>query len=183
MTIICALHEPGVGTWIGSDRRREFDGVPVDVCTKWSGQHGKALGLSGNGRAVTILHATAERILAEPTPLDALRLMWDVLERDGFKPENNEQFGKVFRVWSIIATPESIHGIASNGCITEVPSGVFWADGSGEKQARGAAWAMMNSCGCRPEDVVRTAVRAAIANDIWCGGEPFIHLLPLGAAT
>ncbi len=178
MTIICALHEPGVGTWIGSDRRRVFGGVPADWQAKWDILGGAALGISGNGRAVTVLHRIAPDLLAahaDPHAIyDAMRA---ALRADGFKPEVKDAYGEYFCAWAIYARADGgIWGISGNGCITPVPTGTFWADGTGDKQAMGAAHALQAG-GWPTSALVRRAVEAAIALDHECGGEPFVHLL------
>lgn len=179
MTIICALHEPGRGSWIGGDRRRPFSNVPFDHAMKWTLARGKAIGLSGDGRCVTLLHAAADRILGAETAYLAVNELRDVMRDEVSARDENDGTGDLFRVWGIIAAPKSIHAFSGSGCITEIPAGVFWADGSGEKAARGAAHALMHCAAWPPEQVVRNAVRAAIACDIECGGEPFVELLPL----
>ena len=172
MTIICALHEPGVGTWIGSDRaRNDGDRLVIGADGKWVKRDGWAIGCTGNGRAKDAIALAA----TPPTAPDIEALaVWLrlAIEADGFKPGNADAEAKTFGTWFIVATPTSVWRVANCFAVTPLAPG-FYADGSGLDLATGYAWRRDG----KPQDIVRGAIECACLHNIRCGGEPWIELL------
>jgi hypothetical protein len=64
MTIICAIHEPGVGTWIGSDTMGERDGRRVNNGSKWTILGSRAIAAAGLALTNNIITYNAEVLLS-----------------------------------------------------------------------------------------------------------------------
>jgi len=181
MTIICAYHQPGIGTWIGSDRLVTMDGYALAERPKWIVRAGWAVGVAGDKRTLNLLESQAETLLDEPpgafTVASRIR---DMLRADGYVPGDDpgpQDLGN-----QIIVAHHSLAWHVDSGFgVVEFPEAMLCAAGSGGPEARGAGHALgapTVSGGVTDGRVlVESAIRAAIALDIHCGGEPWVHLL------
>lgn len=175
MTIACALHLPGLGTWLGGDRRTTTEAeVLSDHHLKWLVEDGWALGIAGDARAGALGQRAGlfDRLGNDPAWSIATTLR-KALQADGWHTKDNAG-ARCFDICMLIASAGGVW--AAFDCLTPIamPAGQFVAIGSGRQLAMGAAHALR---GRSPRQVVRRAVEAAIAHDTACGGEPWIHFL------
>ena len=179
MTIICAIHEKGVGTWIGSDTAAFRDGVRRSDCgAKWVVRGARAMASSGSHVIHNLLEENADSLLAvsEATHFQIAKRLWNILTDFGFVPAPCEGERGQIKSWVIYATEHGLYHFTNDGGSYDIGVGEFCADGAGEKFAYGAAHASQY-LGAR--GMVEAGVSAASALSQWCGGAPFIHLLPL----
>ena len=180
MTIICAIHEKGVGTWIGSDTTAFRDGIRRHDCgPKWVICGTRAIASSGSHVIHNLLEAHADRLLAvsDITPFEIAQRLWDILTDFGFVPSPCEGEKGQVKSWTIYATESAVYHFTNDGGVYAIGSGEFCADGAGEKFAYGAEYAL----GSIPTVTRMTrAIEAAIVLCSGCGGEPFVHLLKEG---
>jgi ATP-dependent protease HslVU (ClpYQ) peptidase subunit len=177
MTIICAMHEPGVGTWIASDtmrggsRKIVMDKTKFTICGKW------AIGVAGYARAADVLDIATSSI-AECDSIGAVAVkLRDALRDDGFRQADNGDLTVNYGTEFVVASAGGVWDVDAGFAITPIPAGRLHANGSGCDEAIGAAYAA-RALGCVDgERIVRLAVEAAISNCQGCGGEPLVYLL------
>lgn len=176
MTIICALREPGVGTWIGADSRTVLNGTPTDTVKKWvQVSESWWVGVSGQWRAMALIQRYAMRANGDDFACagDVFKAIeraqdlaqWRGVESDGRPPFRRSGF--------LIASATSIFYICGEGSMVEHDG--FWAAGSGADYALGAAHALG---GMDAKDRMEYAIDAAVTFDVHCGGKTFIELIP-----
>lgn len=175
MTIICAMHEPGVGTWIGSDTQAVRGGVIQYNPSKWARHGNIAIGSAGSH----LLHNVIEREIAKPefsafTPFEMVQHIRRELIAVGYVPKVTEGECPIIQAWFIIATPTNVYHAATDGAVLEARG--FCADGCGDLLAYGAAHVSSNY-GFPPNKIIHDAVDAAISIDPNCGGHVFTDLL------
>lgn len=150
MTIIAAISRPDLGyTVIGCDLRVTWGSVKNDRGRpKWVELGDRCwYGVSGYARADAVLYAARDEIMSETMP-SAPDLAWahrctirmrDVLQRDGFKPVNDDgppRYGvggiivagsKVFETDTGFGVYEVVPPeVAFGGCATEYAMGAAW---------------------------------------------------------
>jgi len=181
MTIICALHEPGVGTWIGSDTASIRSGIRcTDRGPKWTVVGSRAMGAAGSHLIASVIEAHADELLTgDQTPFDLARRLRKLLMSDyEYSAKGDPGEAPVLQAWVIYATETGVWHFTTDGGVYVVGAGRLCADGSGERVAYGADHAMRKFCG---ETRICCALRAAIALDDGCSGEPWMLLLPASA--
>lgn len=176
MTIICALHEPGVGTWIGSDSMACAGDVkaPAHV-RKWVFAGAWAIGQSGHPRALSLAEKNAEKLAAISCPFDLATTLRDMLRDDGFVVEPGGGAPSDYGQRWLLARADGLWDSDGGGNVVRVNAGSLWARGSGRDFALGAAFAAPDTMSAL--HVVAGAIQAACYYDSGCGGEPFVHLL------
>lgn len=176
MTVICALHEPGVGTWIGTDSQATIGGdrvLPgpiakhVEVGRFW-------LLMSGHPRSRSLVEQNAEALAKHWDVFALATAIRDVLKADGWHPTGDKGEAEDFGQRVIFAAPEGIWDSDGSFNLVPWPSGELCARGSGCEIALGAAHALR---GRPPQDRVRAALDAACAINTGCGGPLFIRLV------
>lgn len=175
MTIICAMHEPGVGTWVGTDSR------VLSGQTNFIGHVRKTASIgpwviahAGVPRALSLVARDHERIAAIDDPFALATALRDMLREDGFVADGSSDDGTTDygQRW-MAARADGLWDLDGVGSVVEVPTLSLWARGSGRAFALGAGYGM---AGRAPHDVVRCAVEAACAFDPQCGGSVFVTL-------
>jgi hypothetical protein len=175
VTIVCAIHEPGVGTWIGSDRqetrgwRRQFlRGGKWVVGAHW------AVGVSGSAVLLDILAEEPAWLAADVTPRQFVKALRERVTADGWaraKDADDDGGPPRYDGRLILASAREVWEVdAAMHC--RQADAVFI--GGGEEYAEGAAHAL---CGMSGEKILKAALDAAIACHAGCGGDPFIQLL------
>lgn len=180
MTIIAALHEKGVGTWIAGDTLVCSEYETVGFNRKWVVKNNAALGLCGSN----VTHAIIEDAIEFDATTKPIHLFRDIVKalRDAdFKPKAEEGSTPIWDFAALFATPYQVVGM--NGCGSIVPEfiGGFAAKGSGANYAEGAAWALARS-GFGPREIIEGAVAAAMAHCRGCGGELWVDCLRITGA-
>lgn len=178
MTILVALHEPNVGTWIGSDSRITIGSQPYPLAAeKWLLTGSRALGHSGFSRTFRMHErAMPGLLLSAPTPDDVVDRLRSMVREDDYAGRAPQDGGGPHEYGSsyILAFDGALFDIARDFTLVPLPPGAFWARGSGMDFAFGAWHALR---GAPSERIVRAAIEAAVAHDNACGGEPWVHLL------
>lgn len=179
MTINVAFHQPGVGTWIGSDRRTTMGGQVADFNPKWavSPCGRKAIAYAGPTRGNHLANEFQARLFGARDPYDVAARLRQLITEDGWTAHTDAGDPQHYNGAAIYAEDHGVWFITCDFCVIAIPPGRLWADGSGREYAFGAAHAMSMFSGVDGSALVRTAVEAACANDSGCGGEPFIDLL------
>ena len=177
MTVVCAYHELGVGTWIGSDTVAHRDGVVYFGVSKWVVHGDRAIGISGSHVVQNIIEDRAEHIFSGTNYFRVAQRLRSVMIEFGAHPEKSDD-GNIpnISVWGIYATSAGACILSTDGGVLEIPSRVMCADGCGDKFALGASHALYGA-NLGGEDLVRCSVQAAISCSTGCGGEPWVYLL------
>ena len=179
MSILCALHIPRKGTWIGADSRvtggLAIYPMPMRKIVRVGG---RALLISGNGAMVTLANRHRTRLLAKDDP-DAVAMALVALQsRENFRPEADGAGPLSFKQAFIYATPRGVWDIDVSGSWLSVEAGTLWARGSGSDYALGYDFALRQRNTPPPRDRIHDALHAAAMYDAGCG-EPFVieHLV------
>jgi hypothetical protein len=139
-----------------------------------------AIGITGSMLALNVcrseLHSLTKKIQNEGefvTEIGKILTQYDIGSKDSGEPTWS------FGIWSILAHKNGkVWDMDESLCLGPIPEGTFWARGSGEKYALGAARALMNwENKDSPESIVSAAVESAIFNDLYCPGEVFCKAL------
>lgn len=172
MTILCAIHEPGVGTWIGSDRQWTSGNRRIIAEPKWAVHGLWAIGVSGDGAVnCAVGQKIADLIGFEPEVAGITTRLLKMLPEIGIKPIENDGSARNYDQGFLIACPGAVWRADGTGCI--VPQAAT-AGGSGSEYALGALYA---NRGGPARGRLEMAIAAACYWDTGCGGEPCIHLL------
>lgn len=177
MTIIAAIHEPGVGTWIGSDRqetigwhRRFLVGGKWVIGAHW------AVGVSGSGALLDMFDEEQAWLARDVTPRQFAKALRERVIADGWaRCKDADDDGGPPRYDGRLV-------LASRAEVWEIDAAMHCrrADtvftGGGDDYAIGAHFACLQ-LGVPTNIAMRTALDCAIAHHAGCGGEPFIHLL------
>lgn len=177
MTILAALHEPGVGTWIGSDSLVCADNETRGFTQKWIVRGRAALGICGTNAVQTLLTEALE-FDASTGPVELFKRIVAALKEHEFRPKAPEGETPVWDFSVLVATPERIASINGCGSVITRFIGGFAAKGSGASYAEGAAWAFART-GMKPREIVEGSLAAAMAFDRACGGEAWVGCLKL----
>ena len=178
MTIICALHDSAKGgTWIGANTGSTVADTPLPSHDRKWLLHGHwALGLAGDGRAFTLLEAECEALfdgLEEPYELtQRIRRAFD----DAGIKDPDKASVPAYGQAMILATAKAVYDLDSALAHSPIADGRLWARGSGMDFALGADHALAD-LDLPAETRVKKAVEAAMANDVFCPGELFLHKL------
>ncbi len=178
MTIICALHDTANGeTWIGSNPGATVGDSPLPAFDrKWLLQGPWALGMAGDGRAFTLLEAETEQLF------DGLEEAYELTQRirqlfdDAGIKDPDKASVPAYGQAMILASAEAVYDLDSALAHSRIEDGHLWARGSGMDFALGADHALADLA-LPAETRVRKALQAAMANDVFCPGEIFMHML------
>ena len=180
MTIICALHDTATGgTWIGANTGSTIADTPLPAYDrKWLMRGPWALGLAGDGRVSNLLEAEAERLFEDlEEPYELTQRIRQIFDDAGIKdPEKAAvpSYGQAM----ILATAAAVYDLDGALAFSPIEDGRLWARGSGMDFALGADHALAD-LNLPAETRVRKAVLAAMANDVFCPGELYLHKLEL----
>lgn len=137
-----------------------------------------ALGVTGSMQVLNILRNEIVGLHAEFTDEGSVvkRIGNIFTDHDiGYKSQHDSAWK--FGVWCILAHKNGrIWDVDETLSLGSIPLGMFWARGSGEKYAIGAAHSLTSFVGSvEVEQIVRSSIEAAIANDLFCPGAPFLR--------
>lgn len=178
MTVICAMHEAGVGTWIASDTWQTSEGTFVGHAQKWTPVEGGAIASCGTTVARNIIREHRSEIRADWTSIQLFRWIKPLLDAHGFKPRAEDGEPPYYGCQFLLATPRGVVSSGGDGGGTDHGDRSFASRGSGAYIADGAAWALLRR-GASPCEIVSEAVTAAIAHGSGCGGDLWIDCLRL----
>jgi ATP-dependent protease HslVU (ClpYQ) peptidase subunit len=171
MTIIAAMNEPDVGTWIGADSLVSGgDGVVCGHQDKWFKGLGFALAVSGSNAAATVIRDTITEVENWWQPSKLWVWTVDLLRYYGFTADNKPGEPGYFSLSLMFATPEYIWTLSPVGDALKFGENQFVAIGSGADVAYGIAYAMERA-GQEPQAIIAEAVAGAIELNRTCGGK------------
>jgi hypothetical protein len=176
MTVICACHEPGVGTWIGSDSIATRDDMAWSQGFKWLRRGDRAISCAGTHYLFNLFEANAETLLApDITRLAMAQAVKSICTDAGYKFANEEGCPPKASIWTLYATAQAAFLIAGDFGSMEFPPMTFIADGSGGQVAEGAFHVAkkFNTV----ENAMKIAIEAAIDLTITCGSPVHVDLL------
>lgn len=174
MTIICALHVPKKGTWIGADSRVSSRSFVYPMPARKIARIGaRALLVCGSGMTMTLVKRHQARLLAKDDPDAVAMALMQMQERAKYRLDKDDasalSYGQVF----IYATPKGVWDIDSAGAWLAVEPGKLWARGNGIDFALGYDLAVRQRGGIPERDRIHGALFAATTYDLSCG-EPFV---------
>ncbi len=176
MTIITAIHDAHKNvTWLGSNSRATIGSfVAPSIDNKWVALHGWVLGITGSGPKLEALQAAAGDFPMDATkPFELLKFLKTAFEN--FDIGETEEGLKRYCGGGLLAHKSgAIWDFDNSFCMIEVPSGKFWARGSGMDLAIGAATAL--APGVKSfEEITRRTLEITIDIDVDCPGEPLLQ--------
>ncbi|KAF0146690.1 MAG: hypothetical protein FD153_37 [Rhodospirillaceae bacterium] len=176
LSIVCALHVPAYGTVIGSDRQVTADYLSSSKANgKWAIGPYWCAGATGPLCALTLLEEHAQRLLAAAmTPFKFVSEYRQLLVDSGWEPDKTNGRPKMYNVSLVLTSPRALYSIGGDGSINQVD---WVACGSGGELATGAAHVLRHQ-NASPEDIVYSAVDAAIQHSSSCGFGVWMRLLP-----
>lgn len=176
MTILCAFRDPGLGTWIGSDRLRGGGVRFVMAKHKWVlFDNWWAVGVAGWARAHDVIQHEVDRIARDAMPYEIASGIRKALVNDGFERDTDGQvacYGNTL----LLASPMGVWDIDAGFAVSPIPARQMAARGSGADYALGVFHALRLRA--EPDVILTTAIDAACTYDpAGCGGAPFVTLL------
>lgn len=199
MTILAVAVDRKEGvTWLGSDTLAVRGGhfrvqARVQKWTVVQAEHGspvRAVGISGNEKARLLVSRNVQEL--EGFAADNFGFLFadwfrKKLDEDGFKPDDKDPGPKYHGQCAICVCDGRVWSMTGDFCVNEIGVGeerFAWAEGIGMDFALGAYHAMSNSCHSslriQSELTVRSMVEAAMAYDLYCGGEVWTHKIDGG---
>jgi hypothetical protein len=176
LTIICAYHKPGVGTWIGSDIQETENGQRSFLLhSKWA--RGESWAASGAGWSIhlNVLHSQADYLLADGLSPEIFRERFrNSLLAAGVRPQG-ERLLPDLECSLLLAGSGGLYDFDEHLQYTKRVG--FVAKGSGERYAYGAAHALEPETD-DPMKLLYVSMCAAIHHDVHCGGKPVIGFIP-----
>lgn len=179
MTVICAVHSPDEGTWIGSDSQVTLGGASrvAGSMQKWIIGDGCALGVCGSAAILGMLHHHDDELDQSWTGHEVWKWLCEKMGEFGVVPGHSEGDPVFVNSAFLFATPEGVEFICGTGGPVKAHDGLMVAAGSGADYAQGAGYALLSAGVTDYANIVSTALEAATVFDCFCGGEPFIGLL------
>ena len=180
MTIICAYHRPGAGTWIGSDTQYVYSGAKIFAQPKWTTMKGKAIATTGSFLSCNAIHNNVYDILGADIGVHkAVRVLRQLLLSDyGFKKYGaQDSDGDLMSIQIMYATPREVYISPEDGSVFPLPPKTYFAYGSGGLFAMGAAHALFKNTALSTGDAFRQSIETAIALDVNCGGSVYSQIL------
>jgi ATP-dependent protease HslVU (ClpYQ) peptidase subunit len=181
MSIIAAISK-NKKVYIGSNTGYTLanDSVINHGIPPWIFVQDWAIGFTGSMLALNVcrseLKSLKKKIQNEGefvTEIGKILTEYDIGSKDSGEPTWS------FGIWCILAHKSGkVWDIDESLCLGPIPQEKFWARGSGEKYALGAARALMSGTGeMLPEAIVKAAIDSAIFNDLYCPGDVFFREL------
>jgi len=181
MTILTVVDDATHGVvWVGSNGRATLGNlVGPSVDKKWLALEGWLIGITGSGPKIEALRAHTDKFPQNAQhPFEILKFMKEAY--DGFDIGETEEGLKRYCGSGLIVHKSGAAWDFDNSfCLTDVPSGVFWAQGSGMDIAIGASEAL-NPYLKSAKDLTRRALEITIAKDVDCPGEILVQSFDRG---
>ncbi|MBX3594151.1 hypothetical protein [Sphingomonas sp.] len=179
MTVIAALSNNGnvsigsnTGYTLANDSVIDHGTPPWVLFQDW------ALGFTGSMLALNVcrsgLTSAKKQLLNERdvvTEIGKILSDYDI----GIKESGDPTWS--YGIWCILAHRSGkLWDIDESLSLGPIPNGKFWARGSGEKYALGAAYSLMKQkYNLTNHDIVKISVESAIYNDLYSPGTAYIH--------
>ena len=179
MSVIAALSQGGqiaVGSNTGYTLAQ--DSVIDNGTSQWIFFQDWALGFTGSKLALNVcrsgLGALKNKVSAEGHVVNEVG---KILSDYDIGTKNDGDPTWSYGIWCILAHRSGkIWDLDESLCLGSIPEGRFWARGSGEKYALGAAYALMSAKEpLTPKQLVKCSIDSAIYNDIYCPGTAYVN--------
>lgn len=182
MTIICAIHDTiSKETWLGCNDRATIGDTPAPgQASKWLTYGDWAIGISGDESVYEqYLQISEEKFPSDASSvLDVFEFLRTTYEHYSLGQQKGNDTSNSYGVDGILVHASGrIWDFDNNLALSEVPAGRLWGCGSGVDYALGADY-VMGLNGFTAQERVANAVKAAIALDIGCPGDPMIERFP-----
>jgi ATP-dependent protease HslVU (ClpYQ) peptidase subunit len=173
MTVICAVKEPSVGVYIGSDgRTTDNNQVLSDNSPKWYRVDNSEffVGIAGSYRMANVISRL--KFKTSPSIYELTDAICDVFNNDSLITKSSND--NSYNIDLLIANSTTIWDASSDLSPLELPDDALVAKGSGGQYALGA----MSVCSdySKP-DMLKMGIKAACLFDHICGGKMFVHLI------
>lgn len=176
MTIICAVRERGVGTWIAADQLiTATDGSKVGHVRKWVHGNKFAIGIAGSAATIDSVGHHIRKFRHTMSNFEVAQALRAVYKAMGAVVGDREGIPLMPNSF-IFATADRVSTFCNEGGGTPVGYDDLAARGSGAPYAEGA-WSAMRGRQTAMKAKLNTCVAAACEWDTGCGGHPFIALL------
>lgn len=180
MTIICAIHDAAKNeTWLGCNDRATIGDTPAPgPASKWLKFGDWAIGLSGDECVyVQYLQLSEEKFPAEAkTVLEIFEFLRATYEHYSLGQQKGNDTSNSYGVDGILVHASGrMWDFDNNLALSEVPADCVWGCGSGVDYALGADHVMAAQKSFTARERINNALKAAIALDIGCPGDPLIE--------
>lgn len=177
MSVICAIAD-AKATWLASNTSCITGDGRVLICGPLWYVHEKwAVGQTGDARTGCVLKEHLSALFNNlDGPFEFTERFRGLLERHGYKGTYGDEAVPCYGSSYILAGAGRVFDIDASFDITEYPLGEMAARGSGGHYALGV-WYALKETSTKSSQILDMAVRAAIANDVHCGGEPWVRQL------
>lgn len=176
MTILTVIDDPANGrVWLGSNGRATLGNlVGPSIDRKWLALQGWLIGITGAGPKLEALKAHADQFPeGVDHPFMLLKFMKEAYERFDIG-ETDEGLKRYCGSGILVHKSGAAWDFDNSFCLTDVPSGVFWAQGSGMDIAIGAAEALKPYL-TAPEALTRRVLEITTQKDVDCPGEALVQ--------
>lgn len=177
MTTLVALHTPGFGTVIGSDRRVTSSHTKMELLhPKWAFCGDWAIGTSGSLRVLNVLQDVGEKLLSDcKNPMEVTWRLTTAFPTMGINPGNDGESGGA-NYWGgnqfLLANPHGVWEIDPILSVVAVRANMLFSVGSGASYALGCAG------GSSLTDPIERCHQALTVAGMWdphTGGENWVH--------
>ena len=178
MTIITALYSGGKVYFGYNDGMTIGDSPFPGKSCPWVRLGRWAIGVSGSTNIFNILgHHAHDFDDSQSSAANMVFKIRSLLIQYNLGGRDGEGFEDQYGIWCILANVDGeIWDLDNKMAYTEVQEGTLWARGSGTEYALGADF-VSSQQGFSPEDRIKWATDAAIANDLYCCGQSKIQIL------
>jgi len=178
MTIITAISSGGTVFYGYNDGHTLGDSpLPGEGCP-WIRLGNWALGVSGSTAIFNILsHYAPDFSEHQASAADIVFKMRSLFIEYGLGKRGSDDVEDHYGIWCILVNVNGeIWDVDEALAYSRIPEGTLWARGSGTDYALGAAFVLAEQ-NVAPEARIITAIDAAIAHDLFCGGKSQVRTL------
>jgi hypothetical protein len=177
MTIITALSSAGKVFYGYNDGHTIGDSpFPGSACP-WIRLGKWALGVSGSTGIFNVIGHHANDFDDGASASAIVFKLRALLVEYGFGRRDSDEAEDQYGIWCILVNADGeVWDLDEKLSYSRVPEGVLWARGSGTDYALGADF-ILSRQSILPETRVKLATDAAIALDLFCGGESHVFTL------
>jgi hypothetical protein len=169
--ILVHVQEDGKAAWLCTDGRCTANGDLITDAQPKAFQAGDwAVAASGPCRITNLLKGATQLLADAGSPEEMALRLRKLLQDDGWKGEEGQGppgFGLRFA----FTGKQGAWTCDGQFSVVEVMRGAVLGLGSGGQFAQGAALALLRK-GFSPREALSEGIRAAVASDAYCGGEP-----------
>lgn len=177
MTIVAAVHEPGVGTWIGSDSLVHYGDIAYRGIYKWTRGANCAIACAGFSRARNVFDEHVEKVCL-PTIGKTTEAMREALKGDGWHAIGEPGEPPRWKFDAVVAYCDCVYLVDAHFGFAPCAPHELAVQGSGEEVALGA-YSAARELGLRCGDALDLAIRIACRHIMSCQEPRRVDLLPL----